>query len=99
MGFSRISSFLPKAFDRIDRHHTLKKKQNTQSVENVLRQLIPSTSAEYAVEYYDGVMTIFTASNILKQKIHLSEKNIKEGIQQQLPTINISQIRFKGPKL
>lgn len=90
---------MPRAFDRIDKHHTLKKNQNTKSVEGVLKQLISPTSAEYSVEYYDGVMTIFTASNILKQKIHLSEKNIKEEIQRQFPVINISQVRFKGPKL
>ncbi|MEK7576920.1 MAG: hypothetical protein AAB482_04490 [Patescibacteria group bacterium] len=99
MSLTPIGSFLPKAFDRIDRHHTLKKKQNTHNVESVLQQIFPSTSAEYSVEYYDGCMTIYTASHILKQKIHTSEQKIIKEIQQRLPTISISQIRFKGPKL
>jgi hypothetical protein len=94
----RLGALLPQAFERIDKRNALREKQNTQSVGEALKNILPKTSTCYSVEYRDGALTLFTSSQILKQKVQIAEKNIIQEIQKKFPNIRIAKIRFKGPK-
>ena len=98
MSLIKLGILLPKAFERIDRSNAIREKQNTKSAEEILKNILPKTQTPYSIEVRGGVLTIFSSSQILKQRVHTSEKEIVKEIKQKFPSIIISQIRFKGPR-
>lgn len=94
MSFQRLGSFLPRAFERIDKKNTLRQKTHTKNIQSILQTIIPDTP----VEYYNGILVFFTVSQVAKQKIQILENTIKNELKKHLPGVSVSGIRFKAPQ-
>jgi len=100
MSFVPISSFLTRAFSRIDKSCALEETQETARIrayfDSVLRD---GAGGEYTLSLRRGVLTIASASPHLKHKFVTSQTTLLEALKKQKPAITVKNIVFTGPRL
>lgn len=98
MTFVRIQSLLIDAFDRIDHRKNIHDQQGEKTVKAILAKYIPIQDGRDVFEYKKGIITIYSPSQVLKQKIQLSKQNIIQQLKKEVSFFSITDIVFKGPK-
>jgi hypothetical protein len=99
MSFVRIKTFLPGAFARIDRKNNLKTTQESSNIKHSVQESLSLTDSDaLEVNFRDGVLTLFTNSQILKHKLFTQQTSLIKELQKKHPNLQISKIVFKAPK-
>lgn len=92
----KISTFLPAAFERIDRRNILQNKKSEKKVEDVIRNLTHFEIGEDMCIIRGKTLVIKSASPILKQRIYTLKERILSSINQECNYLAIEDIAFKG---
>lgn len=90
-----IQSFLPKAFERIDRKNILKGYQDAENIQKTLSSIF-KTKLIYKVTVKNKTLIISSTSSVLKHLLYTHRERILQELQIKAPEIEIKEISFKG---
>jgi len=92
----KISTFLPAAFERIDRRNILQNKKTEKKLEDIIKNLTHFEMREDMCVVRGKTLVINAASPVLKQRIYTLKERILSSINKEYDYLAIEDIMFKG---